>query len=723
MDNKRKASSFGAGIADGDDRAGKRIRTPGPPSEYNLLEGETRESTTAYGLHFLETIRRTKDKSGRLVASYFENLLPRETNKEYYDRIRMPISLRIIERKLQNQEFSTLSEFESYFKRMVNNAKEFYPKNSEIFEDAERVRKALSNYMVKTNPAYKLNHNYSCQAAPVVDTFPDPEFYAPAMPGDVPAVPKPPRGQGRKSVSRNSEDRRSESKNPEEMKPDEIKAESNAASPDSEEDAEGEEDDDGEDEGPRKIVLKRRGGRGGRAGSEQAGRKTDKAGRVKADHEYEGVPYKGLTFQQAQEKIVEELIRKPDGNDPYFLDFINLPPRSYKDYFAVITNPLSLKGLQKLIKGIHGRQPATGVSDFKSWAQLEEKASLLWNNAHFYNEEGSVIYTLATELKECFEKELAEAKAVVQEPPQPKIKLKMTPGQETPISVKKITIHVGGSRSSTAASPAPHAGPSSDAGRPDIAQDGARTASPAVGTTNASFQIDTSNVAPATGPGHQHAPAGYAQTNGNVPGGAVNGGRIPPQAAQGPPHAQQQQQQPLQNGQHHPAQQPKVLHNSRFRAPGRGLADALIPSVLLRTHPTLPEAHTDDRFRREFRANPREAHQSFVIRLDEHNHRMQCIVRLAPLEQQLREYNMFVLVNGQMVYKAAPLPVADDPIPPGAVVFDVFGLAVGMNTISVQICAAVEKGARVVNEEGQEVAGEVERMDIYAQLMRNYPSS
>jgi Transcription factor involved in chromatin remodeling, contains bromodomain len=88
--------------------------------------------------------------------------------------------------------------------------------------------------------------------------------------------------------------------------------------------------------------------------------------------------------------------------DPYFLDFINLPPRSYKDYFAVIQNPLSLKGLQKLVKGIHGRQPATGISDFKTWAQFEEKASLLWENAHFYNEEGSVIHKLATELKASF---------------------------------------------------------------------------------------------------------------------------------------------------------------------------------------------------------------------------------------------------------------------------------------------------------------------------------
>jgi len=87
------------------------------------------------------------------------------------------------------------------------------------------------------------------------------------------------------------------------------------------------------------------------------------------------------------------------ARDPYFLDFINLPARTNKEYFAVITSPLSLKGLQKQIKGVHGRQAATGISDFKGWAAFEERASLLWENAHYYNEEGSSIYEMATELK------------------------------------------------------------------------------------------------------------------------------------------------------------------------------------------------------------------------------------------------------------------------------------------------------------------------------------
>lgn len=232
----------------------------------------------------------TSGRSGRLVASYFDHLIPRETNKEYYERIRMPISLKGIERKLLNQDFQNLSELESYFKRMVTNAKEFYPKNTEVFEDAERVRKALSNYMTKTNPAYKLISGYSCQATPIPADLADLEL------------------ESEDASAYRATEQATEQVDDEDAEGEEDEQE--------DEDAEGEEDEDDEEEdgNPRKIVLKRKGpGRPTRAESEQS-KKLDRSGRVKADHEYEGVPYKGLSFQQAQEKIVEELIRKPDGS-------------------------------------------------------------------------------------------------------------------------------------------------------------------------------------------------------------------------------------------------------------------------------------------------------------------------------------------------------------------------------------------------------------------------
>lgn len=76
-----------------------------------------------------------------------------------------------------------------------------------------------------------------------------------------------------------------------------------------------------------------------------------------------------------------------------------MPDKSLKDYYSLIDEPMSLKKLWRNIKGMQGRGGATGVSHFKNWAAMEEKASLLWNNAFYYNEEGSEIYELAQELK------------------------------------------------------------------------------------------------------------------------------------------------------------------------------------------------------------------------------------------------------------------------------------------------------------------------------------
>ena len=82
-----------------------------------------------------------------------------------------------------------------------------------------------------------------------------------------------------------------------------------------------------------------------------------------------------------------------------FVNFIDLPSRQYKDYFNVIQDPLSLRGLFKLVTGKKGRAPPTGRTKFTSWQAFGEKASLLWTNAHYYNEEGSEVYVEATKLK------------------------------------------------------------------------------------------------------------------------------------------------------------------------------------------------------------------------------------------------------------------------------------------------------------------------------------
>jgi hypothetical protein len=72
-----------------------------------------------------------------------------------------------------------------------------------------------------------------------------------------------------------------------------------------------------------------------------------------------------------------------------------------KDYYRIVSDPLSLKKLQKLVLGVQSRQEVTGISEFKTWAAFEEKSKLLWENAYYYNEEESEIYALAKELEVC----------------------------------------------------------------------------------------------------------------------------------------------------------------------------------------------------------------------------------------------------------------------------------------------------------------------------------
>jgi hypothetical protein len=227
--------------------------------------------------------------SGRLVATYFEELLPREGNAEYYKRTRMPISLKIVEEKLNKGNFKNLAQLESYFKRMIANAKEFYPRSSAVFDDAERVRKALSNYMTKTNPAYQTR---GYQAVP---------------------TPLPP--EDGEEVEEDGEEEDAEDEDAEgEEEPAQDEEEPEDEEDEEEDEADEEEEEEEEEEEPtsrrKSIILKRSRGRPSRNANTS---QTDSPRRAKPvgrpDYEYKDVPFKGLNFQQAQEKMVEELLR------------------------------------------------------------------------------------------------------------------------------------------------------------------------------------------------------------------------------------------------------------------------------------------------------------------------------------------------------------------------------------------------------------------------------
>ena len=84
-----------------------------------------------------------------------------------------------------------------------------------------------------------------------------------------------------------------------------------------------------------------------------------------------------------------------------FQPFVNLPSRSLKDYYQLIKQPTSLSGVQKKVRGVVGRNPPTGVSEYKSWSAFEDDVTLIWKNARIYNEDGSDIYNVSLDLEVC----------------------------------------------------------------------------------------------------------------------------------------------------------------------------------------------------------------------------------------------------------------------------------------------------------------------------------
>ncbi|KAI0158191.1 Bromodomain-containing protein [Xylariaceae sp. FL1272] len=720
METKRKASAASAQDAapDTPDRAAKRRKVM---EEYgDLSNGESAESTTAYGLSILESIRATTDKNGRSVSPYFEKLVSRAENPRYYKQIRLPLCLEIIEQKLKEGSYPTLSSLESDFKRLVQNAKETHDRNSTNFGDAERVRKAVSNLMVKHNPAYKAG-NYT------------------AVPTPLPPTPEPEGGEDEDADGEVDVD--AKTSNAADTEPasqvDEVEGVGEGEDEQDPEDEEEQEDENNDTVDEEPSTRRRRGS--SRAQPEPQARKASTPSRnqlqrgTKADHYFENVPFKDLTFQQAQEKLVEELIRKKDAADyRYFEPFFNLPSRELKDYYEVIAEPLSLKGLQKQVRGQLGRRGATYVSVFKSWAAFEDQASLIWKNAYHYNEDGSEIFVMAQELEEMFHELLKEAKGNVPEPQQPKIKLKLAATAEShaqPVP-KKLIIHVGG-KSSAAGSPAPSTarpgegevtrtstpmnrnpfGGSSSAGAPlNLSQlEKARSMSASAGPPSPSTKVakpedaaqpTAARALPTPTTFHHFAPLGPPTT------GPVTNGNGLLQQVTVAPQALSQSLPPL------PPPAPKksaadILEARKYRTHAIQLKDALMPKLIISSHPQVP---VENPLAVKLLASATEFQQEVVLAAPSSHFRIQIKPHIAAfLETQHREWKLNVLVEGQRQY---PSHTSFDKR--GESVFDA-QLRYGVNRIEVTVLAALPKGE--TDADGLDM--ELERVVVYVNLLRH----
>ncbi|KAH7563807.1 hypothetical protein BM1_00854 [Bipolaris maydis] len=645
MESAAKRKAANAAASDHDNRPAKRQKGPRPPrvqADTNA-NSETVASTTTAGLKFLDSLKQAKDKTGRPIAVHFLTLPDRDEVPDYYEYTKLPIAIDTIEKKLLNGEYSSLAQVESDCKRLVNNAKAYNDKKSVIYEDAERLRKTASNWMVKHNPAYR-DGNYVAVATPI----PGEDNSTPSKPSprvvSTPRVPQTP-------ITHDTVER------------------------------------------PRRAAAIA-------ASSTPAPSKLRQSASAAPD-DNDGAEYTGKTFQQAQEQIVREIIEYEDQGLQIFVPFQNLPSRSLKDYYQLIKDPMSLSAIQKKVRGVIGREAPTGHTLFKSWDAFESAFSLIWKNARIYNEDGSDIYNLSLELEEIFYKKLEEAKSKVNEPTQPKLKLNMStasaapkqqlklklkpsPGSEpnTPSARDSATpgvivdndallrqqrhvLNSMGNQSSRAAS-GEAATPGASANPSSGPKGGTSTSAPlsaaqgkAGGSPPAANGVKQDVQSPALS---AIRPASTAPDSSrlSVPVQTPHPHMAPPhmsRTASGSPHPNGLG---LQNGHYAPPPQqqsyhaPPVPRIDCFRkTPLKNYQDALIPRIRLNTHPALSASKP---WSVNILANKQKTMYSATMVVAPAHSYIQIVPKI-PIALTNRMYRLFVTVNGNKTLEANRIPV------------------------------------------------------------------
>ncbi|KAI4200055.1 MAG: hypothetical protein LQ350_004194 [Teloschistes chrysophthalmus] len=577
------------------------------------------------------------------------------------------------EAKLNNHEYPTVTTIESDLRRMILNAKSFNEKTSQVFSDAEKVRKAVSNFMVDHNPAYQ-SGDYKPFPTPVPDDWQD-KLADAAKEAD-------------------------------------------------------ESDNDAEEE----VEQPTWGMRTRRASSAVNASSNARTSGTPAAHSTEGIgeSFDGDTFQKAQEKIVAEMLDLRNDDDELIVGpFINLPSRELREYYRVIKHPVSLKSVQKAVGGIKGRDKPTGVSHFRSWAAFDEETSCIWKNAYHYNEDGSDISEAARVLETYFYQRLGDAKKVVSEPPQPKVKLRMPAKSPEP---PKITLKFGGSKSgATSGGLVDNAALKRQQGLVNATINGQSSlAADPTAPTAVAQRMPTTNGAPTLPKTSTDRPSGDSaekasingvkteQAIGRSPGlaavqvnGSLDARQSPNPSMMPPPLATLTPRLP--SGSPHPQTLSTNHHSttsysstSQFDASRRqSNKEALMSNLSISTHPGLK---IDKHFHLDIPPSASSTQQSINITLPSTHYYLQLVPTLASSVLQ-RPYRVFVTVNNSRIV-ANPQPAGEadarKPLYEHRVV-------PGMNRIEIEMVAGVPRGVPKVGV-GPEL--EVEKVTVYAHLVK-----
>ncbi|KAJ5088147.1 hypothetical protein N7456_011763 [Penicillium angulare] len=321
------------------------------------------------------------------------------------------------------------------------------------------------------------------------------------------------------------------------------------------------------------------------------------------------VEFEGDSMQMAQDKILSELFRlRDDDGEEVAYPFVGKPDRNlYRDYYEVIQHPVSLRSIQKKVRGTDGRKKGTKMTAFPTWRSFEEEVSYLWRNAREYNEDGSDISILAGVMEKYFKERVEEAKKFVPDPIQvdghpesPRIKLKLGSSHST-LGSQKLTLKVAGQAPEISKHDKPPSGVTVD-------DDSLKRQQELVRTGSTSQEVDTHQMSPRTRSLRRHidSPKSSTGTTPSNPDPLQSGGREPSGAIKDEPQMPSSQRAELpfssssQPGSNLDTASGNFVHDtsmnpppetspmdSIWRRPGQDSDTVLIRNVQILTHSSL----------------------------------------------------------------------------------------------------------------------------------------
>ncbi|XP_067424162.1 protein polybromo-1 isoform X2 [Emydura macquarii macquarii] len=90
-----------------------------------------------------DTVRNCRNNQGQLISEPFFHLPSKKKYPDYYQQIKMPVSLKQIRTKLKNQEYETLDHLECDLNLMFENAKRYNVPNSAIYKRVLKMQQVM----------------------------------------------------------------------------------------------------------------------------------------------------------------------------------------------------------------------------------------------------------------------------------------------------------------------------------------------------------------------------------------------------------------------------------------------------------------------------------------------------------------------------------------------------------------------------------------------------